>query len=228
MPMNKKNKIIIVSLAFLILVVLMFWDTLFILVSWKYDERMSVWDFLTARPVPSSITQYPTPAPPGPIPSNLPPIVQGPSPDTRTWGQLLRSPIAEIPGITWKTLRNNEYGFEMKYPSNWTYKMKRSINTVGSESYPVFSINFSSEVFLIIQKRSLNSYEKYIGQKEFSAKEILSINAINWALIDANVGSVILQLYTEKQGYVYSFSDDLTTQNYNVDAYMIKSFHFVQ
>ena len=106
---NTKTKIIIISLAFLIVGVLIFSGSGLIM--------------LTARPAPSSDTPYPSiNLPPSGAPSVSPYVSMSPTPipDTRTWGERLRDKtIPQVPGVTWQTYTNTEYGFEMEYPKGF-------------------------------------------------------------------------------------------------------------
>lgn len=243
-----RKKIIIISLAFLILFVMKNWQMLRILISmsWKPDERMSIWDFLTARPVPSSLTQYPTPGAPLLIPSNSP-LAFTPYPTPRfgaTWGQRLRpnGADADFDYMQWKTLRNDEYGFEVKYPSDWTYKMDKEKNQPGALPFAYTIFIFSNEksfgqLRLMVQKKSQEEYEKSLAiYSDPVVKENILINGTNWTIVNSNAipwelggglgvptGANIL-----RQGYLFEFGDIDTTKDVDTISHIVKSFRFIK
>lgn len=230
MPISQKNKIIIASLAFLILFVLIFWKT----GDKNIGGGISGWDMLTARPVPSSVTQYPKPGPPGPIPSNLPPIVQGPPPDTRTWREIFQSPIVN-PEIKWKTYRDDTYGFEMQYPSDWRYEIRYWEKGYVTEfSFPnMHSDTYIVEFSLGIDKRNKEEYEKTTFHADafgkISERERMSINSVDCTLVDPDSGTNVLSVvYCAKDGYIFDFSRALGSNYPDMYAYMINTFRFTK
>mgnify|MGYP001583788660 CR=1 FL=1 len=66
---------------------------------------------------------FPVGTPAGPLASGRPVPSVTPTP---RWGELLQSPATEIPGITWKTLHNDEYGFEMNTENVGAMKVEAS------------------------------------------------------------------------------------------------------
>lgn len=225
--MNQRNKIIIASLAFLIVVVLIF--------------SRSGWIMLTARPVPSPVTQYPTPKPVNdeefrkilPVPVSM-----------EMWLERLNSKkIPETQIAEWKIYKNQEYGFELQYPSTWEITEGEGQGFVRNGKYvPLVFVNFgkgasgedtsfvsAKSVLLEIFKISLSEYLKSIleSDKRFIARKVV-INGINIIIIDyghTDLGNAAFSpMLFEHNGIMYSFN---SSEN-EIIEYMIKSFHFVQ
>lgn len=248
MPINQKNKIIIASLAFLIVGVLMYWNTLFILIHWKQNEKMSMWDFITARPVPSAVNQYPTPAPideefirkTQPIPVSM-----------EAWLERLNSKkIPETQIAEWKTYKNQEYGFELQYPSTWEIE-EGEVDGVDSNPRNIRSIyiNFekgasgegtsfvtSKSASLRIRKESLGEYFKLIPERNerLITKGLTPdavINGIKIIIDPVSAGvdsAAFLPMLFEHNGMMYSFGMRERMREDEIIEYMIKSFHFVK
>ena len=194
----------------------------------------SIWKIETS-PFPPNIGTGPTLTPRA-IPLKTIPLT--PAFDTRTWGQRLRSPASEIPGIKWRTYHNEEYGFEMQYPDDWTYKIKNSTYKEATTSYSAFLIDFSTQsiesnlyafkLSFAVQKKNIKDYEKNLEQKgKFTPKETIYINGTDWVLTNPDLENILLGLYTARQDHIYNFSEGfLTNGDYKTVIYMIKSFRF--
>jgi hypothetical protein len=239
MPINRKN-IIIVSLAFLILFALINWQTLRILISWKPNEKMSVWDFLTARPVPSSDGQYPIPKPINdeefrkmlPVPVSI-----------ETWLERLNSKkIPETQVAEWKIYKNQEYGFELQYPSTWEIREGEvegyAIRIYFEKGASGENASFVPEksVSLGIIKISLSEYLKLIPERNerLITKGLTPDAIINGIkiIIDparTDVGSAaFLPMLFEHNGILYSFGMNGEMREDEIIEYMIKSFRFLK
>lgn len=243
MQINRK-KIITIFLAFLILFALINWQTLRILIFWKQDESMSVWDFLTARPVPSSVTQYPTPGAPHSIPSNLP-IISPNHLDPLPWGVRLASKeMPHVEGVIWKIYINKEYGFEMQYPERW--KIDSYIDIYGLAKLRVYQIihfsftppdgGYDNLSLTLLRHRNNGLLEYFKRAKEIdgynypSITKYIIINNVNWLVNNPDAYDMQSDMYAEKNDYIYEFGGtSFSTRNErNIIEYMIKSFHFVQ
>lgn len=235
MAANQKNKIITISLAFGLLIFLIFW---------KIDGNISGWDMLTARPVPSSF--IPTPAPPGPMPSNLP-ITSPNHLDPLPWGvRLVSKEMPHVEGVIWKTYTNKEYGFEMQYPERWSIDSNFD-NYVEYHTGVYQTIFFTFDppeatydnVHLTLRRHNnknlmeyLERYYKELGTDNYHGpvKRNIVINNINWLVENPDEYEMYGELYAEKGDYIYLFpGTSFPTRNErNIVEYMIKSFHFIQ
>ena len=158
--------------------------------------------------------------------------------DTQTWSQRLHAPASDLPGVRWKTYRNKEYGFEMQYPDDWTYKIENLTYKEATTSYSAFLIDFSTQsiesnlyafkLSFAVQKKNKKDYEKNLEQKGKSTpKETIYINGTDWVLTNPDLENVLLGLYTSRQDHIYNFSEGfLTNDDYKTVIYMIKSFRF--
>lgn len=239
MQINRK-KIITFILALLIVFALINWQMLHILIFWKSNERMSMWDFLTARPAPSSIGQYSMPKPINdeefrkmlPVPMSM-----------EAWRERLNSKkIPETQVAQWQTYQNKEYGFELQYPSTWEIT-EGEVEGFALRIY--FGKGASGEGIAFVPAKSASlsiikiPLSEYLKQRMESDQRLMTknltpdavINGINiiidYGRTDVDSAAFIPMLF-EHNGITYEFGMKERMREDEIIEYMIKSFHFVQ
>jgi hypothetical protein len=154
------------------------------------------------------------------------------SPMVSTWGERLRNVLAFPSGSDWKTYKNEMFGFEMKYPPQWTYKISKNQYCVTTV---IFSREFSGspqsqgrELVLNVQKKDINRYLEEIGQSSSQKRPTaeFTINNVNWTLLDPDAEQVLLDLYASHSGTIFTFTNDFGAVSYNIMTGMIGSFRF--
>lgn len=131
----------------------------------------------------------------------------------------------EVPA-DWKTYRNDEYGFEIRYPPEWQYQVdKNYIGFYDPEKIKFFAPNeLTVRVFL---KENNIPLDKWVQElPEIKAEtEILgeppvgsfqNINNINFYIVDTvnfEGGNTIANAFVEKDGFVIKLSRDLLAPN---------------
>jgi len=153
--MNQKNKIITISLAFLTLLILMFWNI---------GGGISGWDMLTARPVPSSYTQYPTPSS---ISANWTPP---PSPAPTDWTSALPkefdySVSKEVDVNGWKTLTSKAFSFEIKLPGDWIAYSYQQVGQIETDFSAPRGLYPDTGFYLKVEKKTLGEWLGEINQR---------------------------------------------------------------
>lgn len=80
--------------------------------------------------------------------------------------------------ISWKTYQDNKYGFEIKYPNNWMFKVieNKFLIKAPGEIAPILDIDFVDEKYSTILANEQNYFEKW--QKEAIEKPSGEINDI--------------------------------------------------
>lgn len=105
-------------------------------------------------------------------------------------------PISSLDISNWKTYRNKEYGFEFKYPLDWTLELGIAPNVSGSIMYefspistitngPVFIISqneYSSLTDLQIAYHANQSGETSPYQKSYKEKQVLIGDNLWWKI----------------------------------------------
>ena len=201
-----------------------------------------VWN-IEHSPFPPDISIGQTPLPPGLTPSSIPSETISPTPagDIRTWGERFRDPtIPEVPGVTWQTYTNKEFGFEMEHPVGWGVQETNA--QISREVTLEFYVNpykkYTNPLFLNLSKGTIHD--------NFSHRGNYWINRIKKGLApDANIKGIDvyidtsewhstqndLGLYFEKNGFIYSFQERMGASSYennNIIEHMIKTLHFLK
>lgn len=97
----------------------------------------------------------------------------------------------QIPS-SWKTYRNEEYGYELKYPSDWTYRNEEykyglddGLTVVFSSSnegggmtinHPIPEIGYEASILESEERVSVSGSEKKLTEKVFRAKSDTEFN----------------------------------------------------
>ena len=177
-------------------------------------------------------------------PPQLPPQTQAPA-DTRSWGERFRDKtIPEVPGVTWQTYTNNEYGFEMEYPVGWgiqetNLSVSQNTNLKPNLKFYIEPYKWHAEVlYLSLSKGTIRDL--------FFRKDTYWTDRINKGLTpDASVGATSAYIYFserydpqidlnilfEKDNFTYDFSQSMGARSYGNDKiieHMIKTFHFLK
>ena len=198
-------------------------------------------------PFPPDITIGQTPMSTGQVPSNVPLRTISPTPtlNTQTWGERFRdATIPEIPGITWQTYTNKEYGFEMEYPKGMEIKTGKS-SQAGS-SYIHFNLPsrrpYDAFMTIVIYSKSLREifqgdlYVVYRHNLENMTPDA-TINGFGIFTENSNQspdsnGSNALAIYFEEYGHSYYLGESghgfNNTQDYKIIEHMIKTLYFLK
>lgn len=211
----------------------------------------AVW-YVRTRPKP--ITAYVPPvgsAPfPQPVGSDVPtttPIQQSEIPDApadmRSWGERFRdTTIPEVPGVTWQTYTNKEYGFQMEYPMGWAInRNKEAKNPNAINSFPFYLKSRSPYPPILafdVFRATLREFVSQISDldQRFKNQGITpdaTINGISLFIRGGNEGSNrdALSAVLEKDGHVYVFGESFEWHNEEVNKiieHMVKTFHFLK
>jgi hypothetical protein len=81
--------------------------------------------------------------------------------------------------VAWDTYQNDEYGFEIKYPSDWGMReaaTEFSIKSPGGDTTPVLHIKFVDEVYSAILATEQDKFNKW--QEQATEKPSGEINDI--------------------------------------------------
>ena len=146
----------------------------------------------------------------------------------------------EIDASNWKTYRNEEYGFEVKYPSNWVFveeSEKIKFSEEGKEyfieegkAYPIsLSFNFDKyEEKKTIEEWADGKMKKSLGEQSINELTIGGKPAIT---VKTYMGIETVILYDENNNQIFlvtpNFGND-TINNENLLVYntMIKTIRF--
>ena len=200
------------------------------------------------HPLPSypHITQ-PTPSVSLPSPF-IPAITSSPAPevssmDTRSWGERFRDKtIPEVPGVTWQTYTNKEYGFAMEYPKRGSVKI---VANAGVTVFDFASQQYESEkidsTVLILSTSQGTLRDELMQQGNYWSERIkkdgltpdIIIHGIDLFLYDPNGRSDqnVLWIRFEKYGYIYRFGEPFEAhneENNKIIEHMIKTFRFLK
>jgi hypothetical protein len=109
----------------------------------------------------------------------------------------------------WKTYANNEYGFELKYPNNWTFYNPSSDQKafiIGLYGDP---INGSASMIITVSQRSGKILAGWISENHYIFIKNINIDGINGVIVspaivfnDANYYNAIFP----KGDYMYDIS----------------------
>ena len=176
------------------------------------------------------------------------PVPEVSSMDTRSWGERFRNPtIPEVPGITWQTYTNKEFGFEMEYSKGMEIGEGKSSQAGSPYIYHIdFFLPsrhpFSSFMSIGVSPKSLREifqedlYRVYRHKLENMIPDAttngLGIFTANSNQSPDSNGSNALVLYFEKYGNSYMLDEPgnafNNAQDYKIIEHMIKSLHFLK
>jgi hypothetical protein len=133
--------------------------------------------------------------------------------------------------IDWQIYKNEEYGFEIKYPKSWAYH----INNYKAQQmicfypgrYPgdcpaILSVSWGTT----LQKRYTTMKEMF--EKDYTVTEsTISINGIEGKLLNIqNATGFSKSLFFEKNSYIYNF--EIVVEHESLFSQMFSTFKFVE
>lgn len=141
---------------------------------------------------------------------------------------------AENSIANWKTYTNKEYGFEIKYPSNWTideqsYK-DNNLGTIVSGSIDFIDENsIKNANIMIISEQDINKLIPiWFSGVEIVKQEDKKINDINYRKVYfEKKAEERTEFLTEKNGKIYEIKNILT-ETENIFNQILSTFKFTE
>jgi len=207
---------------------------------------------------PTAITGYIHPSDNEPFPSNIPsgtwqPVSPTPPAepiDTRSWGERFRDPaIPDVPGITWQTYTNKEYGFEMEYPKGTRVEIMKDFKNTG---VVWLYFNFYNDMsgmrapitfggIMSIRRGTLDTLRNELMRSAYWVNRIntrgfipdATRNGIDMFIetADEPSGHNVPSVNIVGGGYVYQLSESYESQSEETDKiteHIIKTFRFLK